>query len=108
MAETFAYRVRTREGKVVAGTMEADGASTVASRLRAQGFVPVQINKEAKISAKTEITIIPKKVKLKDLAIFSRQFATMINSGLSLLRSLYILSEQTENEGLRDVIVEVR
>jgi type IV pilus assembly protein PilC len=46
-------------------------------------------------------------VKLKDLAIFSRQFATMINSGLSLIRSLSILAEQTENDKLREVIQEV-
>jgi type IV pilus assembly protein PilC len=49
-----------------------------------------------------------KKVKLKDLAVFSRQFATMINSGLSLLRALTILTEQTENPELARVIGEVR
>ena len=49
-----------------------------------------------------------KKVKLKDLAVFSRQFATMINSGLSLLRALSILTEQTENKELARVLGEVR
>ena len=48
------------------------------------------------------------KVKLKDLAIISRQFATMINSGLSLLRALTILAEQTENKELAKVLSEVR
>jgi type IV pilus assembly protein PilC len=49
-----------------------------------------------------------KKVKLKDLAVFARQFATMINSGLSLLRALSILTEQTENKELARIIGEVR
>jgi type IV pilus assembly protein PilC len=108
MAESYAYRVRTREGRIVTGTMEADGEGAVASRLRAQGFVPVQINRESKMSSKTEIHIFPQRVKLKDLAVFSRQFATMINSGLSLLRTLNILAEQTENPLLAKTIAELR
>lgn len=108
MAESFAYRVRTGEGRVIEGKMEADGASAVASRLRSQGLVPLQISKETKVSLKMEINLRDKKVKLKDLAIFSRQFATMINSGLSLLRSLNILSEQTENPTLAKTIAELR
>ena len=104
MAQAYAYRVRTREGRIVTGTMEADGEGAVATRLRAQGFIPVQINKEARVSTKTELHIFPQRVKLKDLAVFSRQFATMINSGLSLLRTLNILSEQTENTLLAKTI----
>ena len=77
--------------------MEADGEGAVAARLRKQGMIPVEISKEAKVNLKTELRILPQKVKLKDLAVFSRQFATMINSGLSLLRALNILAEQTEN-----------
>jgi type IV pilus assembly protein PilC len=104
MADSYAYRVRTREGKIVSGSMEADGEGVVASRLRSQGLVPVQIKKESKVNTKTEIRLRPEKVKLQDLAIFSRQFATMINSGLSLLRTLNILSDQTENGTLAKTI----
>jgi type IV pilus assembly protein PilC len=108
MADAYAYRVRTKEGRIVTGTMEADGEGAVASRLRSQGFIPVQITKESKVSVKTELHILPQKVKLKDLAIFSRQFATMISSGLSLLRTLNILSEQTENTLLARTIGDIR
>lgn len=104
MADSFAYRVRTREGRVLEGKIEADGEAAVASRLRGQGLVPLEITKEAKVNLKTELHILPQKVKLKDLAVFSRQFATMINSGLSLLRSLNILAEQTENPLLAKTI----
>jgi type IV pilus assembly protein PilC len=108
MADSYAYRVRSREGKIISGVMEADGESAVANRLRGQGLVPIQIKKEAKVSAKTEIRIRAEKVKLKDLAIFSRQFATMINSGLSLLRTLNILAEQSENATLAKTIGALR
>ncbi|MBA2725557.1 MAG: type II secretion system F family protein, partial [Actinobacteria bacterium] len=64
--------------------------------------------KESKVNAKTELHIFPEKVKLRDLAIFSRQFATMINSGLSLLRALNILSQQTENKLLARTIGTIR
>lgn len=108
MADSYAYRVRTKEGRVISGQMEADGEAAVASRLRSQGLVPVQITKESGAGLKKEIVLIPEKVKLKDLAIFSRQFATMINSGLSLLRTLNILAEQTENKTLAKTITEIR
>jgi type IV pilus assembly protein PilC len=108
MADSYTYRVRTREGRVVEGTMDAKGESAVANRLRSQGLIPISIAKEAKISGKTEIHILPQRVKLKDLAVFSRQFATMINSGLSLLRTLNILAEQTENPLLAKTISSLR
>ena len=108
MADSFAYRVRTKEGRVVSGKMEAEGEAAVATRLRGQGLIPIQISKEAKLNTKTEINLIPKRVKLKDVAIFARQFATMIESGLSLLRALNILAEQTENPTLAKTIAAVR
>ncbi len=108
MANTFAYRVRTREGKITEGTMEADSNTVVAQRLRAQNMIPIEIKQQSGgMSLKREFAL-PQKVKLKDLAIFSRQFATMIASGLSLLRSLNILAEQTENKTLAKTITAVR
>jgi type IV pilus assembly protein PilC len=108
VANSYAYRVRTKEGRVLAGKMEADGEAAVASRLRSQGMIPVQITKDTKVSMKMEINILPKKVKLKDLAVFARQFATMINAGLSLLRTINILADQTENPALKNAIGEMR
>ena len=108
MADSYGYRVRRKDGKFLEGKMEADGEGAVAARLRAQGLIPVQISKEKKVHLKTEIRLLPQKVKLKDLAIFSRQFATMINSGLSMLRALSILSEQTENPLLAETTGKLR
>ncbi|MFN2642761.1 MAG: type II secretion system F family protein [Actinomycetota bacterium] len=109
MTTTFAYKVRDRSGKLVKGSLEADTQVAVATKLKEMGFAPVSIQAEGKLSGKKEFNLPWKKVaKGKDLAVFSRQFATMINSGLSLLRALNILSEQTDNSRFAAVIGEVR
>src|SRR5947209_19616727 len=107
---TFQYSVRDRAGKLVSGSLEAESQTAVATRLKAMGYAPVSIS-QGSAGLKKELTIPgfgKKKVKLKDLAIFARQFATMINSGLSLLRALTILTEQTENAELARLLGEVR
>jgi type IV pilus assembly protein PilC len=105
---TFQYSVRDRSGKIVSGTLEADSQATVAAKLKQMGYAPISISKH-KAGMKTELSIpgFGKKVKLKDLAVMSRQFATMINSGLSMLRALTILAEQTANKELARVLGEV-
>src|SRR3954447_26817508 len=105
---TYQYSVRDRGGKLISGTLEGESQAAVVTKHRGMGYAPVSIN-EAKAGMKTDINIpgFGKKVKLKDLAVMSRQFATMINAGLSLLRSLTILAEQTENPELARVLGEV-
>src|SRR5881398_3177586 len=106
---TFQYSVRDKAGKLVSGSLEAESQTAVVQRLQSMGYAPVSIS-ESNAGLKKELKIPGlggKKVKLKDLAIFSRQFATMINSGLSLLRALTILTEQTENQYLARIIGEV-
>ena len=106
---TFKYSVRDRGGKLVNGELAAETEAALVQRLKSMGYAPVSIEK-ANAGLQRELTIpgFGNKVKLKDLAIFSRQFATMINSGLSLMRALTILSEQTESQELGRVIAEVR
>ncbi len=105
---TYQYSVRDRSGKVVSGKLDADSEATVAAKLKQMGYAPISISKH-KSGMKTELSIpgFGKKVKLKDLAVMSRQFATMINSGLSMLRALTILSEQTDNTELARILGEV-
>ena len=106
---TYEYSVRDRSGKIVQGKLEAESQAAVASKLKSMGYAPVSIT-QTNTGMKKELSIpgLGNKVKLKDLAVMSRQFATMINSGLSLLRSLTILSEQTESKKLAQVLGEVR
>jgi type IV pilus assembly protein PilC len=106
---TFKYSVRDRSGKLVNGELAAETEAALVQRLKSMGYAPVSIEK-ANAGLQKELTIpgFGNKVKLKDLAIFARQFATMINSGLSLMRALSILSEQTESQELSRVVAEVR
>jgi type IV pilus assembly protein PilC len=110
MATTYAYKVRDREGKVHSGSLDADNTALVANRLRQMGYVPISIDKKAGPGVKREIPIpgFSNRVKLKEIAVFSRQFATMIGSGLTLMRSLSILSIQTSNQYFAGVIDQIR
>ncbi|MCB0921740.1 MAG: type II secretion system F family protein [Actinobacteria bacterium] len=106
---TFDYQVRDRGGKVVRGRIDAESPSAVASKLKSMGYAPISITQaNAGLNKEIKIPGVGNKVKLKDLAVSSRQFATMINSGLSLLRALAILSDQTENKALAEVYGSVR
>ena len=108
---TYEYRVRDRSGSIHAGEMEGGSSTAVAQALRERGYIPLKIA-EKKVSALNKEIKIPgfskSKIKTKDVAIFSRQMATMINSGLTLIRVLSILELQTQNEALVAVISDVR
>ncbi len=109
-ATTFAYKVKDKEGKVHTGEMQGASQAAVAKALRDRGFRPVSIDEQKKSSLRKEISIpgLTDRVKVKDVSVFSRQFATMINSGLSLLRALSILAEQTANKTLARIILDVK
>ena len=107
---TFEYKVRDSTGKMKTGTLEAETTAQVAGKLKGMGYAPLSIT-QTNAGMKKDLAIPgfgKKKVKLKDLAVFSRQFATMINAGLSLLRALNILVDQTENKELARVLGELR
>jgi type IV pilus assembly protein PilC len=106
----YAYKGRDAAGKIVKGRVDASSEAAVASRLRTMGLSPVTIteaaagtglNREIKLGGGSG-------VKLKDLAIMSRQMATMIGAGLSLLRTLNILADQSANKRLQTVLGDVR
>jgi len=106
VAETYEYRVRDQSGKVVTGTLLAENEQLVINRLREMGYVPLKIGVQQS-GMKREINI-RSKPKLKDLAVFSRQFSTMVNSGLPILRSLTILEQQSSSRIIARAVREVR
>ena len=110
MTSTFTYRVRDSAGKVVEGKLEGADEALVVRKLREMGYTPITVTRRDSSRLQSDIKIpgLRGRVALKDVAVLSRQFATMINSGLSLLRALSILSEQTENASLARMIGEVR
>jgi type IV pilus assembly protein PilC len=109
--QTFAYTGRDAAGKLHKGRLEGASEGAVASKLRTMGLSPVGVNAAAPgTGLRMEIgpSLLQRGVSLKDLAVMSRQMATMVSSGLSLMRTLTILAEQTENAKLRDTLTEVR
>ncbi len=106
---TYSYRVRDPEGRIRGGTLQADSEGAVVSRLRQLGYAPISVEAAKGPGLRTEVRLPgSRRVKLKDLAVFSRQFSTMIDSGLSLLRALAILGDQSGNRRLGEVIGQVR
>ncbi|MGQ0631815.1 MAG: type II secretion system F family protein [Sporichthyaceae bacterium] len=99
----YAYKVRDTRGRLVEGKVEAETEAAVADKLRSMGYRPLEIRATQK-GLDRQFTLTRERVKLKDLAVFSRLFATMINAGLSMLRTLTILAEQTENRELQRVL----
>ncbi len=106
--KSYEYSVRDRAGKLTSGKLDAPNEAALVSKLKAMGYAPISV-RETGGGMNREITLPwGHGVKLKDLAVMSRQFATMINSGLSLLRALAILADQTQNKSLAKVLAEVR
>jgi len=111
MSLAFDYRGRDGAGKLVKGRVDAASEGAVVQRLRGMGVSPIAITEaKAGTGLQTEIKIpgFEKGVGLKDLAIMSRQASTMLSSGLSLLRALSILADQTESKKLKDILGKVR
>ncbi|TFD11252.1 type II secretion system F family protein [Cryobacterium sp. TMT1-2-2] len=107
----FSYTGRDTRGKNVKGRVDALNSGQVAARLNSQGIAPVSIVEAPPATGMARSISLPgfsRAVSLKDLAIMSRQFATMISAGLSLLRALRILTEQTESKPLAAVLTLVR
>ncbi len=110
---TFQVKAKDKTGQQVEQTQEAASKEALIKSLRDQGLFPTQIkeqrvSKVAKKSGKSFSFSFGKRVGLKDLSIFCRQFATMINAGVSLVRCLDVLEQQTSNVGLREIIRDIQ
>ncbi|MEU8237666.1 type II secretion system F family protein [Actinoplanes missouriensis] len=107
--KTFNYNTIDAHGKKSKGTIEAPNEAAATHMLRQRGEVPLGLTLAGQgLQREIKIPGLGNRVKLKDLAVFARQFATMTASGMSLLRSLAILEEQTSSAPLKRAIAEVR
>ncbi len=102
----FTYKARNRSGEILEDQIEGNDTMSVVAALRRQGLLVIDI-KEQGVGQK-DILEPFKRVKLGDLVVFTRQFATMINAGLPIVRALYVLSEQTDNKKLKNVLNDIR
>ncbi|HWL59324.1 MAG TPA: type II secretion system F family protein, partial [Microbacteriaceae bacterium] len=112
MTTTIPYRYRARHpnGRIVKGRIDAMTQSAAISKVMALGVAPIEVKEVSQSGLQMEINIpgLSKPVSKKDLAVMSRQMATMIGAGLSLVAVLGILAEQTAHRTLREAIDTVR
>jgi type IV pilus assembly protein PilC len=102
----YTYRALDKQGEIIQDKLEGSGEIAVVHELRQQGLMVIDVKEQS--VAQKDILAPFKGIRLGDLVVFSRQLATMINAGIPIVRALYILSEQTENPKLVDVVVAVR
>ena len=95
----FIYTAKSRDGKTIVQEMEADSKEMVVAKLRERGLFVTQIKPKGK-----EIVLFQRSISTKEVAVFARQFATMINAGVPLVRCLSILAQQLENPRFREVV----
>lgn len=117
----FQYTAKTQSGKITQGQTEAEDEKVLRQRLQAQGYFPTEVKmltgraaaKAAKAKGGGKPTEKEKKrrrvgnfgkVKMKDLALFCRQFSTMMNAGVSLIRCLTVLEQQAASYKLKEII----
>ena len=103
---TYVFKAIDVAGVKARGEVEAESKQAVSEQLKARGLIALNIA-DKHSSRELNLTLF-ERLKAGDLAIFSRQLATMVSSGMSILRSLYVLEEQTEHKLLKETIVEVR
>lgn len=105
----YSWEARSRTGAAQKGVMEAASAAAVEAQLKKFGFGSISVKEEGKgLNMELKLPGFAKKVETKDLVVFTRQFATMIDSGLPLVQCLDILSSQQENKTFKEVLHKVK
>jgi len=103
----YQWKARTRQGTIKKGELEAQNDQAVMTQLRAQMLMPVSVKKKAKDITEV-LPFLKPGIKTKELVIFTRQFATMIDAGLPLVQCLEILGDQNENQTFKEILREVK
>src|SRR6202035_4573113 len=103
---TYVFKAMDLAGVKARGELEADSKQAVSDQLKQRGLIVLEIA-DKHSSREIELSFF-KSVKASELAVFSRQLSTMITSGMSILRALYVLEWQTESKFLKETIVAVR
>ena len=102
----YVFKAIDLAGTRAGGEVEAESKQAVADQLKSRGLIVLDVT-DKHASREIELSFL-KRVKAAELAVFSRQLSTMISSGMSILRALYVLEEQTESKMLKETIVAVR
>ncbi len=103
---TYVFKALDATGGKARGEVEAESKQAVSDQLKQRGLIVLDIS-DKRSSKEIELAFL-KRAKPNELAIFARQLSTMISSGMSILRALYVLEEQTESKFLKETIIAVR
>src|SRR3954465_11832620 len=104
----FAFKALDLAGTSTRGELEADNKQTVAAQLREKGLIVLDIEEKKSAADVGDFLARFKKVKAQELTVATRQLSTMVSSGMSLLRALYVLEEQAESDKLREALIQIR
>ncbi len=107
-ASTFAFRAMDVAGGATAGELEAESKAAVTEQLRQRGLIVLDVSEKKAPFRVEQLWQTWKGVDMRELAIFSRQFATLVASGMPMLRTLYTLEEQTQDERIKEATAGVR
>jgi type IV pilus assembly protein PilC len=104
---SFAFKAMDLAGAQMHGTVDADTKQAVSDQLKSRGLIVLDIVEKRGDLRSLNMTLF-ERVTLSDLAIFSRQLSTMVSSGMSILRALFVLEEQAEKGKLKEILITVR
>ncbi len=107
-ATTFAFRAMDVAGASTAGEVEAESKAQVTEQLRQRGLIVLDVSEKSEPFKIEDVWRNWKSVDQRELAVFSRQFATLVASGMPMLRTLHTLEEQCQDERIRDAVASVR
>src|SRR3954453_6361531 len=105
---TFAFKALDLAGTSTRGELEADDKQAVAAQLRGKGLIVLDIEEKRSAADVGDMVARFKRVKAQELTIATRQLSTMVSSGMSLLRALYVLEEQKRSDKLKEALLQVR
>jgi type IV pilus assembly protein PilC len=107
-ATTFAFKAMDVAGAATAGEVEAESKAQVTEQLRQRGLIVLDVSEKNEPFKIEDVFRRWKKVDMRELAVFSRQFATLVASGMPMLRTLHTLEEQTQDERIKEAVAGVR
>jgi type IV pilus assembly protein PilC len=104
---TFSYKVKNDAGKIFVGEAKIDTRVELIKMLADKGLIPVEIVEKSFVTDITQLNFFKQKVKVKDLALFCRQFSIVLQAGLPISTAMDVLRGQTSNKSLKDILSDV-
>lgn len=106
--ETYLYQAITSEGIEKKGSIKAENEREAQLRIRETGLIPISVSRQNFLNKDIELSFLKGKVKQRDMAVFCRQFSSIIKAGISIVSALEMLEEQTEDSSLKEGIKRAR